>query len=59
MQTRVKIIIVSKYNIKVFIFHTVFNLVEYKNQCLGKIAMQKYSSTDAIPDMFIKVKLIK
>ena len=36
-----------------------FNLVEYKNQCLGKIAMQKYSSTDAIPDMFIKVNIIK
>ena len=32
--------------------------IEYKNQCLGKITMQKYTSTDATPEMFTKVSFV-
>ena len=32
--------------------------IEYKNQCLGKITMQKYTSTDATPEMFTKVNFV-
>lgn len=32
--------------------HKLHATQEYKNQCLGKITMQKYTSSDATPDMF-------
>ena len=35
-------------------------MTEYRNQCLGKITMQKYEPTDATPDMFptVEVRLV-
>ena len=34
-----------------------FSFLEYRSSCLSKIAMQKYDTDDATPDMFSTVSI--
>lgn len=38
--------------------HKLQSTAEYRNQCLSKITMQKYDSSDANPTMFSKLKTV-